>query len=138
RRRKEEKEKKKRKWKDFISAIPKGQNLGTQRRLCFHDIDASMAKALGRIMIIEVPTITILMQLLKPLNLELFLQEKAINSWKKTRVWLGTFDSAEEAARAYGTAVMTLRGTKAKMNFPINPLNTTAFPINNHHWQLYP
>ncbi|MBA0694197.1 hypothetical protein Goari_004515 [Gossypium aridum] len=37
-----------------------------------------MAKALGRIMIIEVPTITILMQLLKPLNLELFLQEKAI------------------------------------------------------------
>ncbi|WVZ68524.1 hypothetical protein U9M48_017455 [Paspalum notatum var. saurae] len=50
--------------------------------------------------------------------------------WKKTRVWLGTFDTPVEAALAYDRAARTLRGAKAKTNFP-----DQAHAAGHHHRQ---
>ncbi|OEL37699.1 Ethylene-responsive transcription factor 1 [Dichanthelium oligosanthes] len=40
---------------------------------------------------------------------------------KGVRVWLGTYNTAEEAARAYDAEARKIRGKKAKVNFPEGP-----------------
>ncbi|WJX41646.1 hypothetical protein P8452_28969 [Trifolium repens] len=56
----------------------------------------------------------------------------------RERIWLGSYDSAEKAARAFDAALYCLRGPNATFNFPDTPFNLDNINVVSNNNSLTP
>ena len=58
------------------------------------------------------------------------------NPTTKERHWLGTFDTAQEAALQYDRAALSMRGTRARTNFIYSDRTTTFHYFLNPNYEI--
>ncbi|KAL5989524.1 hypothetical protein ACLOJK_010416 [Asimina triloba] len=63
-----------------------------------------------------------------------FAAEIRDSSRKGARVWLGTFETAEEAALAYDKAALRIRGPQTFLNFPLEMVTKALGGINGEQY----